>query len=81
METPGCRPASPSGDSGRRSEGKKNPVRSTGEASLTPGNTVGVDDRGACGLFAVLSAPLVRPWQVDWQGLHPEVGGLRRVCV
>lgn len=47
-----------------------------GEASLTPGNAVGVDERGACGLFVVLSAPLVRPWQVEWQGLHPEVGGL-----
>lgn len=48
-----------------------------GEASLTPGNTVGVDERGDGGLFVVLSAPLVRAWQVDWQGLHPEVGGLR----
>lgn len=48
-----------------------------GEASLTPGNTVGVDERGDGGLFVVLSAPLVQAWQVDWQGLHPEVGGLR----
>lgn len=55
---------------------KKKTVQSTGEESFTPGNTVGVDERGVCGLFVVLSAPLVLPWQVDWQGLHPEVGGL-----
>lgn len=32
---------------------------------------------GECGLSGALSAPLVQPWQVNWQGLHPEVGGLR----
>lgn len=52
------------------------PASRAGEASLTPGNTVGVDERGDGGLSVALSAPLVRPWQVDWQGLHPEVGGL-----
>lgn len=31
---------------------------------------------GARGLSGALSALLVQPWQVNWQGLHPEVGGL-----
>lgn len=31
---------------------------------------------GVGGLSGALSALLVQPWQVNWQGLHPEVGGL-----
>lgn len=31
---------------------------------------------GEGGLSGALSALLVQPWQVNWQGLHPEVGGL-----
>lgn len=31
---------------------------------------------GDGGLSGALSALLVQPWQVNWQGLHPEVGGL-----
>lgn len=31
---------------------------------------------GEVGLSGALSALLVQPWQANWQGLHPEVGGL-----
>ena len=31
---------------------------------------------GEDGLSGALSALLVQLWQVNWQGLHPKVGGL-----
>lgn len=48
-----------------------------GEASLTPSNAVSVSGSGVWVVFlGALSAPLLPPWQVNWQGRHLEVGGL-----
>lgn len=72
----GCRAGRCLAEEEEEEEGLEEGTRSVGEASLTPPRQRDGWGHDEGGLSGALSAPLVQPWQVNWQGLHPEVGGL-----